>query len=145
MKIGTLAAALLLAGCSAVTQPTAPGPDAALVDTYWTPVEIGGSPVSLHPGTREPHLILRREGSRVTGFTGCNKLAGGFEQDGASLRFGNLAMTRMACVGEAGNKLETAFTQALGATDSYRIGGDTLELRDATGTVRMRLTGRPLQ
>src|SRR4029450_1813764 len=94
MKIGTLAAALFLAGCSAVTQPTAPGPAAALVDTYWTPVEIAGSPVSLHPGTREPHLILRREGSRITGFTGCNKLAGGFEPDGASLRFGTVERRR---------------------------------------------------
>jgi len=145
MKVAAPFAALVLAGCSAAPQPTAPATGTELLETYWRPVEIGGTPLTMHPGTREPHIILRREGARVTGFAGCNTLAGGFQQDGATLRFGNLAMTRMACVGDAANKLEAAFTKALGDTNSYRISGDTLELRDAAGVVRMRLTARPLQ
>ncbi len=34
----------------------------------------------IHPGTREPHIILKREGGRVSEFAGCNALTGTFKQ-----------------------------------------------------------------
>jgi len=58
--------------------PQAPA-RASLLETYWRPVEIEGGPVMIHPGTREPHLVLSSEGNRVRGFTGCNNLTGAFE------------------------------------------------------------------
>ena len=140
-----LPAALLVAGCTTGTQSAAPEPGVELLDTYWRPVEIDGKPLIIHAGTREPHIMLKREGVRVTGFTGCNTIAGSFQQAGDVLRFGKLITTRMACVGEAGNALEAEFTKALDVTASYRIAGDTLELRDAAGSVRMRFTARPQQ
>ncbi|HKA45546.1 MAG TPA: META domain-containing protein [Burkholderiales bacterium] len=139
-----LLAALLLAACSTATQSSAPGPGAELLETYWRPVEIDGNGLTIHPGTREPYFILRREGGRVVGYSGCNTLAGSFQQSSGSLRFGKLAMTRMACVGETGSALEAAFTKALNDTESYRINGDVLELRNAAGAVRMKLEARPL-
>jgi heat shock protein HslJ len=116
-------------------------PPTELLDTYWRAAQIDGQAVVRRPGTRELHIVLRREGSRISGFAGCNNLAGGFRQDRDMLSFGNLAMTRMACVGE-GDALEAAFTKALGSTVSWRIAGNTLELRDAQGTTRMILEAK---
>jgi heat shock protein HslJ len=138
MKRAALLTAVIVAGCA--TQPVAPASD--LLDTYWRVVLIDGQAVARRPGTREPHIVLRREGSRVSGFGGCNSLAGTFQQDGGTLRFGDkLAMTRMACVGE-GDALEAAFTKALLSTSSFRIAADQLELRDAQGAARMILETR---
>jgi len=133
-----LAAALLVAACAA--PPGAPASD--LLETYWRVVAIEGQGVARRPGTREPHIVLKREGGRVSGFAGCNNLTGTFQQDGNALRFGDrLAMTRMACVGEGG-ALEAAFTKALLSTASWQIVGDVLELRDAQGAARMILETR---
>ena len=134
-----LPAVLIVAGC--VTQPGAPTID--LLETYWRAVQVDGKAIARQPGTREPHIVLKREGSRISGFAGCNSLAGTFDRNGEALRFGDkLAMTRMACVGE-GDALEAAFTKALLSTRSYRIAAGKLELRDAQGAVRMILeTGK---
>ena len=118
---------------------------AELLETYWRPVEIAGKPVVIHGGTREPHIILRREGARVTGFTGCNTLAGGYVQDRDRLMFGKMITTRMACVAEASNAMEAAFVKALADAASYRIVGESLELRDAAGVIRARFEARYLR
>ena len=137
--------AALLTGCAATTEQAGPAVRLELQETYWRPVEIEGRPVVIHAGTREPHVILRREGARINGYTGCNTLAGGFKHDGTRLNFGKLIMTRMACLPEAGHVLEAAFVKALHSTASYRIIGESLELRDAAGMTRMRLEARPVR
>jgi heat shock protein HslJ len=138
MRRAALLTAVIVAGCA--TQPVAPTSD--LLDTYWRVVLIDGQAVARRPGTREAHIVLRREDSRVSGFAGCNSLAGTFQQDGGTLRFGDkLAMTRMACVGE-GDALEAAFTKALLSTRSFRVAAGQLELRDAQGAARMILETR---
>ena len=132
---GILAMLAALAGC---TQQPPVAPPAPLLETYWRPVEIEGAPYSPRPGVREAHLLL--SGGRVTGFTGCNNLTGGFEHGAARLAFKPLATTRMACVPE--NDLEQRFLSAVNATTSYRITGSTLELLDNAGKPRMRLVAR---
>jgi copper homeostasis protein (lipoprotein) len=116
---------------------------ASLTDTYWRPVEIEGRAVAMLAGAREPHFVLSREGNRVRGFTGCNNLAGGFEQGANGFRFTQLISTRIACM--PANDLEGRFLSALHATTSQRIVGDSLELRDQEGKVRMRLEARYLR
>lgn len=136
-----LAAAAVLAGCA--QPPASPAPQAPLLETYWRPVEIEGVPFAAIRGAREPHIVLSGNGNRVRGFTGCNNLAGGFEQDAGALRFMALAMTRMACLPES--DLEARFVSALNATVSQRITGAILELRDKQGKARMRLEARSLK
>lgn len=87
---------MLLAGCAATLPPTVDARRAELLESCWRPVEIDGKLVVIHAGTREQHIILKREGGRVTGYSGCNTLAGGIRVDGDSLHFGPLAMSRMA-------------------------------------------------
>lgn len=110
---------------------------AGLFNTYWRPVEIDGEPVAAAPQQREPHFILSTD-RRVRGFTGCNRMTGGFEQDVEGLRFSALATTRMACQ-PAAARIEARFLDALNATAAQRIVGDSLELSDANGQLRMRL------
>lgn len=117
---------------------------ASLTNTYWRPVEIDGEPVILEAGQREPHFVLASEGKRVQGSTGCNRIMGSFEQDPDGLRFMGLASTRMACP-PAIARLEVRFLDALSAVVSQRIIGESLELRDASGQLRMRLESRYLR
>ena len=110
---------------------------AGLLDTRWRLVEIDGQPVSMVEGQREPYLQLSGEGNRVRGFGGCNAFSGAFEQGSDGFRFLGLASTRKACPTEAMAQ-EARFLKALHATASRRIVGDSLQLRDAGGTVRAR-------
>lgn len=133
-------AAALATGCAAP-----PAPATELLDTYWRAVEIDGAPVRLHPGTREPHIVLRKEDRRLSGYAGCNNLAGGYELAGDRLRFGRLAVTRRACIGDGANELEAAFLRALEAAAAWTITGEALELRDAGGKTRLKLEARYLR
>jgi heat shock protein HslJ len=65
-------------------------------------------------------------------------ISGTFTHQGNTLRFGMLAMTRMACVPDR-SAAENAFLAAIEATRSQRIQNQTLALRDQAGAVRMRL------
>jgi heat shock protein HslJ len=140
--------AMLVAGCAVTADeraggtPQTPATRVKLLDTYWRLAEIDGTPFVIHAGARDPHILLGREGGRVTGFTGCNSLTGSYKQSADSLRFGPLAMTHMACVAADAMAREAAFTKALQDTASQHIVGNSLELRDAAGTVRIRFEAR---
>jgi heat shock protein HslJ len=135
--LGTLAALLMVGG-----GPAAAGPEAALTGTYWRAVEISGSPVAHLPKKREAHLIFSAEGNRVSGSTGCNRFTGTFTESGVSLHFSPLATTKMACPGPL-DAQERAFLEALQASAAMHLAGNTLELKDASGKVRMRLEACP--
>jgi heat shock protein HslJ len=140
-----LAAATIACVCAACatqqadgpTSPSAPGRP-PLVGTTWTATEIDGQPVDASEPQRRPSILLTAEGDRVSGSTGCNRISGTFTQQGSTLRFGALAMTRVACVPDRG-AAENAFLAAIEGTASHTIDNQTLELRDTGGTVRMRL------
>lgn len=75
---------------------------------------------------------------RMSGNSGCNQLSGPYVLEGDRLTFGNLAMTKRACVDSPRNALESAFTRALAATTRYRLSGNELELFDESGKVIAR-------
>jgi putative lipoprotein len=98
----------------------------------------GASPRSAEPrragnGGKPATLTFSDAGKKVSGFAGCNRLAGTYEGKGDSLRVGPLALTRMAC--PSGMELETKFGAALDATRSFRITGNRLDLVGETGVV----------
>lgn len=116
-------------GCG-VDRSTGDGP--ALENTYWKLVRLADGPVGSGPGQRAPHLVLRSQDHRVTGFTGCNQMAGAYTLDGQALRFGQMISTKMACLG-GGMEMEGAFTAALQQVRGWSIPGDRLTLSDAAG------------
>jgi heat shock protein HslJ len=70
---------------------------ASLTGTRWTGV------VDASVDSRAtPWLEFLAEG-RVSGFTGCNLLNGGWKSEGGQVRLGPLAMTKRGCMGPAGD------------------------------------------
>lgn len=107
--------------------------------TYWKAVELAGKPVPALAANREAHLLFQA-GGRVSGSDGCNRITGGYELKGDSIRFGQMAGTQMACVDTAG--LEQAFRAALKSASRLTIAGDRLELFDESGTRVAAFEGR---
>lgn len=127
---------LLLGACQNRPTQQAAGavgtvPDAPLRGTRWVPRALAGQPVARPAGTPEPYLLLRPD-SAAEGHGSCNRFRGRYTAPGpGQLTFGPLLSTRMAC---PALPTETAFTQALAQTRTYRISGDTLRLFGAAGT-----------
>lgn len=101
-------------------------PTGDLTGTYWKLVEMEGSPVVAGPGGREAHIRFDAEGSRVTGSTGCNQFGGTYDVAGDSLQFGQLVMTRMACLDGGVMEQEQAFERVLGEVNRYSVRDDSL-------------------
>lgn len=118
------------------------GAQVPLLGTYWNVKEVDGQSFKPLKGGRDAHLRLDPKQKRATGYSGVNSFSGSFETTAASLSFGPIAATRRAGPPPA-MVFETALFKALGATKSYRISGDTLELLDAGGGVRARLEALP--
>jgi copper homeostasis protein (lipoprotein) len=114
-----------------------------LFDLHWIPIQINGKSVILEPNQSGPYLVLPSKDSSVSGFAGCNRFFGRFEYGKEHLIFKEMATTKMACLSPAMD-LEIDFLMALNVTTSYHLVGNTLELKDANGEVRMRLEGKNL-
>jgi copper homeostasis protein (lipoprotein) len=114
--------------------------NAELEDTYWKLTRLGDEPVIVGERHREPHLVLRSEDRRVSGFGGCNRLMGGYAVDGSSIRFSQMASTMMACA--EGADTERLFTEALERVRSWRLIGHHLDFFDEAGELVGRFEAR---
>ncbi len=117
------------------------GDSAPLFGRRWRLTEVGGTAVR----TTKPYIELERGAQRFTGDGGCNRISGGFEVDGATLRFSRVISTRRACIDNEVQRVETEFLRRLERTTAFQIQGDRLRLyagrsliltftADATGT-----------
>jgi heat shock protein HslJ/membrane-bound inhibitor of C-type lysozyme len=117
----------------------APGgacPSAAIaLGGRYTLSELGGAPVT---SARPAFMEFDGQAKRAAGSGGCNRFTASFEQDGAALRFGAAASTRMACMGP-GMDLEPRFFKTLEAVAGFRMEAGLLVLTDANGGVLARL------
>jgi copper homeostasis protein (lipoprotein) len=111
-----------------------------LEETYWKLVQLGKDAVLVAPNRKEIHLRLDRQSRRAQGFAGCNRFIGGYELVGQSLRFLQLATTRMAC--PEGMDQEQAFLKALESTTRWNIFGGHLELYGQGGEPLARFEAR---
>ena len=136
--LGPISSLALLAAVVAIAcQPQAAPVDRSQspVGVEWTLVELEGQPSAPGAGGRSPTLLLSSEGSRISGFAGCNRMMGSYELEGDSIRFTAIGTTKMAC--DAGMDLEQRYAAALGTVSGYRIAGGRLELlRDTTVVAR---------
>jgi uncharacterized lipoprotein YbaY/heat shock protein HslJ len=117
--------------------------DSALRGTYWKLVRLSDAPVRVTEKQREPHLIFANTDLRLSGSGGCNRVTGGFEVDGDTLRLRGMAGTMMAC--PTGMDQEQRFLQAMTTVERYRIRGSHLELLDAAGAVVARFEAMALR
>ncbi|MCD6287019.1 MAG: META domain-containing protein [Anaerolineae bacterium] len=127
----TLTLSALIAGCTPLgtvlsgtdDDTTATGID--LVDTTWTLIKMNGEAVT---ALAEASLDFATE--QISGIAFCNRFFGPYEQDGATLSFGMLGSTMMAC---PDMEHEGQYFEALGTVAGYRIDADDLVLTDADG------------
>jgi copper homeostasis protein (lipoprotein) len=102
-----------------------------LENSYWKLTRLGGEPVTLSPGQREPYLVLQAQDRRLTGYAGCNRMVGSYVLEGENLRFSQTATTKMACI--KGMDTESAFLKALDQVRRWHIEGEHLTLADDGG------------
>jgi heat shock protein HslJ len=123
-----VAAALLagLAGCGSGISLDEP-----IEGPTWRLAQLGDEPVA--PGS-DAQVQFDRGSGRVSGSGGCNRLSGTFTRAGSTLKIGQLASTRMACLDPARGANEAQFISALQSTASYSLAGPgRLALLDARG------------
>ncbi len=118
---------------SASGAPKAPA-DPSLTGTFWQLSHAREVTYKPAKGVHKVYITLD-ESNKVSGFLGCNNLAGSYDVSGgkASIKF-QAASTRMICPGEA-MKIEDALNAALSAAAQYHIQGNTLTLMNEHGTV----------
>lgn len=130
-----VALAVTLAACQpphpANTSPE--GFRASVAGVDWELVELDGRTAATGAGGRRATLRFDADTARVGGFSGCNRFGGSYTIDGDSLRFGPLAMTRMACAD--GMDLERQLSSALDATRRYKLSTTQLELFGPSGSI----------
>jgi heat shock protein HslJ len=111
-------------------EPTPPPPAAAktspkLLGTPWKLVALNGKPLDPKP-PMVPEFTMIQDGSRIVGYSGCNRFMGTFSLSEDKLTVnGDMAMTRKACVKQA--NLESDFVKAIQSVDSWKITDGTLE------------------
>jgi putative lipoprotein len=121
-----------------LVRATAPPEDAAsappLVGPAWILEHIAGRGVA--SGLRSD-ITFGADG-RAFGSGGCNRFTGGYTLAGASLRFGAMAQTNMACEPPAMDQ-EARFHAALAAVRGWRIERGLLHLVGDGGATLLRL------
>lgn len=107
----------------------------------WTLTELGGRPAPTGAGGQHPNLRFDTDSSHVSGFAGCNRIAGSFTVDGQKLHFAPLAMTKMACI--EGMELEQRFADTLARTNRYELTASGMTFFD--GSTPVARFSRPTQ
>jgi len=113
-------------GCSG------PSSTAELENTYWKLMSLYSSLVKTPEGAREIHLVLTRSTRRLSGFSGCNRITGGYQLDAEKIKFSGIAGTMMACT--TGMDIERRIHEMLPRVAGWKISGETLQLTDSRGT-----------
>ncbi|MBA2718834.1 MAG: META domain-containing protein [Chloroflexi bacterium] len=113
LRILLLAATLLVVAAACGSGDPAPsvrdGHPGILAGTSWRVVSVAGRTPT---AGSEPTIAFANE--RAQGSGGCNSWSGAYQDEAnGGLRFGDLAMTAMACLEDPKNALETAFMTAL--------------------------------
>ena len=104
--------------------------DTGITEKYWKLIELNGKPVTVREGGREPHLVIKQEGNRVSGHGGCNGFGGACDLNEATgrIRFSKIAATQMACPGD---NTEGEFFKVLAEADNFTTDGKFLSLNKA--------------
>lgn len=127
----TLAVAFAVSAAGSALGASEPVP---LAGTAWRPVPFSGQAGS----PENPVFIAFEGGDRVSGFAGCNRFTGSYQQNGGTLVIGPLATTRMACAPDVMER-EQWFLKSLRQTRRIAVTAGELMLKALPDTVFLRL------
>ncbi|MCJ1678837.1 META domain-containing protein [Streptomyces sp. APSN-46.1] len=114
---------------------TPPVPDAPLIATEWTVDSLlsGESAAPVPAGAAGRARFTISADGTASGNLGCNRFNAKATVEGPTLTLGPLTMTRMACLGDAG-EVERALTELFGSGPlAWRIQGQALTLTAPDG------------
>ena len=120
----SLAIALACAQNSSQPVPSPAEFRRTVAGSTWELTELAGQAAPTGAGGRRATLIFDADTARAGGFAGCNRYGGSYTVEGSTIRFGPLAMTKMACA--EGMELEQRLAQALERTNRYETNGAQL-------------------
>jgi heat shock protein HslJ len=141
-RIAVAAVAVAVAACAPAPE-TGSAPDAGegnvagqggIENVEWRLASLNGSPIVV-AGNRVPTLTLASAEKRATGLGGCNRYFASYFLEGDALRFNDIGSTRMACTENGVMALETAYFEALRATETFALAGSSLTLSGRGRTV----------
>jgi heat shock protein HslJ len=98
-----------------------------LTGVEWQVSELSGHTVAQSVDRQQPFIIFDAAKKQASGYAGCNRFFGGYELEGAALKFGPIGATKRACP-DLEEAVETEFLKVLDATRRWRIVDGTLEL-----------------
>lgn len=111
----------LFSALMACALPGGPGAAPPLVGTEWRLQDLGGTPAA----DNIPATLAFPEAGRVVGFSSCNRFFGTYTLVQERIAFGRMGMSRMACIGQAGEQ-EARYMAALQKAQTLRVEGDEL-------------------
>jgi heat shock protein HslJ len=137
VALGSLLLMMSAASAQSPSPTTGSGPE----DTNWRLIRVlsGGS---LRGVPADVTATLRMSGGQAGGSGGCNQYGGSYTLDGASLTFGQLTTTEMACM-DGSMAIETAYYAALREVTGWSMSDGTLELTGADGQALARFAVEP--
>ena len=99
-----------------------------ITEKYWKLKTLAGKDIKMVENQeREQYFILKMDGNRVTGFSGCNNFNGSYTlEKGNRIHFTQMLSTLKACPNV--NINESEFLKIFNLVDNYTINGDTLNL-----------------
>ena len=99
-----------------------------LTDTFWKLVDLEGKKIPIARSHKQQiRIVMASEGSRVMGYSGCNRVMGTYVKKANALHFSQLAGSMMACASQFMG-LEQQVLKMLHDTTTYRIEGKDLFL-----------------
>jgi len=116
-------------------------PPAPLVGTDWRVFEMHELPTI--GGPYQVPATFRIDSTTATGFTGCNRFTGPVTYTNDRIKFGALAVTRMACLDTNIGRVEAGMLNALRAAERQKIIGDTLILSTRSGDLARFVVTKP--
>ncbi|PWT94601.1 MAG: hypothetical protein C5B55_02420 [Blastocatellia bacterium] len=96
----------------------------SLAREKWELIEVNGASVQ----RSKAYIQFDENTKRFSGSGGCNRIAGGYEVDGSHIRFLQTVMTRMACLDNEVQRVETEFLKALNDATDFQIQNNVLRI-----------------
>jgi len=128
--------------CARPPQVSVGRPAAQFVGTDWKLFELHELPTINGP-YHQPPATFRIDSTTVTGFTGCNRMTGPVTYFNGRIKFGPLAVTKMACLDVNIGRVEAGFLNALDAAERVNVIGDTLILSTHSGDLARFVVTHP--
>lgn len=99
-----------------------------LVNKDWQLVEINGESISYEKTKVTPTLMFSADAKTVSGTSSCNNFMGHVKLTGNTINFGNLALTKRACLDQ---NIEEQYMKTLGQSAYVNVEGYELIISDA--------------